>query len=227
MGMPDWLLDSLHDSVKLPTTELLLRLAAAFVLGCVSAGVHRLTAHDSRTPGLLGTLVLLSVLMGVLTIVVGNSLARAFSLVGSMAIIRFRSVVEDTRDTAFVMLAVVSGMACGSGYVLAAAAALPFVLLGSWLFRSRLESTSVENTNSLTLRLGTASGAEQKVQALLKEQGFVYRMVSLETVRGGAALDVKFLLSSVDANAALELVAELNRIDGVQGVELRRSDGKA
>lgn len=225
--MPDWLLDSLHESVKLPTTELILRLAAAFVLGCVAAGVHCLTARDSRTPGLLGTLVLLSVLMGVLTIVVGNSLARAFSLVGSMAIIRFRSVVEDTRDTAFVMLAVVSGMACGSGYVLAAAAALPFVLLGSWLFRSRLESSSVENTNSLMLRLGTASGAEQKVQALLKEREFVYRMVSLETVRGGAALDVKFLISSLDANTALELVAELNRIDGVQGVELRRSDGKA
>ncbi len=218
--MPDWLLDSFHESVRLPTTELLLRLTAAFVLGCVSAGVHRLTARHDRTPGLLGTLVLLSVLMAVLTIVVGNSLARAFSLVGSMAIIRFRSVVEDTRDTAFVMLAVVSGMACGSGYVLAAAAALPFVLLGSWWFRARLDPSS-EGTTSLTLRLGTATAAEQKVQALLKERGLSYRLVSLETVRGGAALDARFRFAVLDANAALQLVAELNRIDGVQGVELK------
>jgi uncharacterized membrane protein YhiD involved in acid resistance len=218
--MPEWLLDSWHESVKLPTTELLLRLTAAFVLGCIAAGVHRLTTGDSRTPGLLGTLVLLSVLMAVLTIVVGNSLARAFSLVGSMAIIRFRSVVEDTRDTAFVMLAVVCGMACGSGYVLAAATAIPFVLLGSWFFRPRLESTT-DGEQSLTLRLGTASGAEQKVQALLKERGLSYRLASLETVRGGAALDVKFVIAALATNVALDLVAELNRIDGVQGVELK------
>ena len=218
--MPDWLLDSLHESVKLRTEELLLRLTAAFVLGCVAAGVHRLTARDSRTAGLLGTLVLLSVLMAVLTIVVGNSLARAFSLVGSMAIIRFRSVVEDTRDTAFVMLAVVCGMACGSGYVLAAATAIPLVLLGSWMFRPR-RASAADGEQSLTLRLGTASGAEQKVQALLKERGLSYRLASLETVRGGAALDVKFLIAPLAANAALALVAELNCIDGVQGVELK------
>lgn len=218
--MPDWLLDSLHESVKLRTDELLLRLAAAFVMGCVAAGVYRLTTHDSRTVGLLGTLVLLSVLMAVLTVVIGNSLARAFSLVGSMAIIRFRSVVEDTRDTAFVMFAVVCGMACGSGYLLAAVAAVPLVLLGSWLFRSRLES-GAEAGQILTLRLGTASGAEQKVQALLKERGLSCRLTALETVRGGAALDVKFHIPSLSANESLALVAEFNRIDGVQGVELR------
>ncbi len=221
--MPDWLLDSLHESVKLRTEELLLRLTASFVMGCVAAGVYRLTTRDHRTPGLLGTLVLLSVLMGVLTIVIGNSLARAFSLVGSMAIIRFRSVVENTRDTAFVMFAVVCGMACGSGYALAAVAAVPLVLLGSWLFRPRLES-SPEAIQVLILRLGTASAAEQKVQALLKERGLSCRLAGLETVRGGAALDVRLFVPLLDTNAALELVAELNRIDGVQGVELKRNE---
>lgn len=218
--MPEWLLDSLHESVKLGTGELLLRLTAAFALGCVAAGVYRLTTRDSRTAGLLGTLVLMSVLMAVLTIVIGNSLARAFSLVGSMAVIRFRSVVEDTRDTAFVMLAVVSGMACGSGYALAAVAAIPLVLLGSWLFRPRLEPAA-EARQLLVLRLGTASGAEQKVQALLKERGLNCRLAGLETVRGGAALDVRYVIASLPSNAALDLVTELNRIDGVQGVELK------
>ncbi len=216
--MADWLIDSLHENVILRTDELFLRLTAAFVMGCIAAGVHRLTTRDSRTAGLLGTLVLLSVLMAVLTIVIGNSLARAFSLVGSMAIIRFRSVVENTRDTAFVMLAVVCGMACGSGYALAAVAAIPLVLLGSWLFRPRAETTA-EPGQLLILRLGTASGAEQKVQALLKERGLNCRLAGLETVRGGAALDFRLAIPPLAANEALSLVADLNRIDGVQGVE--------
>ncbi|MHB1422241.1 MAG: DUF4956 domain-containing protein [Gemmataceae bacterium] len=221
--MPEWLLDSLNDSVKLRTDELLVRLTASFVMGCVAASVYRLTTHDSRTRGLLGTIILLSVLMAVLTVVIGNSLARAFSLVGSVAIIRFRSVVEDTRDTAFVFFAVVSGMACGTGYMLAAVAAVPLVLLGAWLFRPRRESAK-ETEQLLILRLGTASGAEQKVQALLKARGLSYRLTGLETVRGGAALDVKFAIPPLAADAALALAAELNRIDGVQGVELR-ADG--
>jgi uncharacterized membrane protein YhiD involved in acid resistance len=219
--MPDWLLDSLHESVKLRTEELLLRLTAAFAMGCVAAGVYRLTTRESRTVGLLGTLVLLSVMMAVLTVVIGNSLARAFSLVGSMAIIRFRSVVEDTRDTAFVMFAVVCGMACGSGYLVAAVAAVPLVMLGSWLFRPQPPTAREEEGPLLILRLGTASGAEKKVQALLRERGLNYRLAGLETVRGGAALDVKFHIDSLAANDALALVADFNRIDGVQGVELR------
>ena len=54
--------------------------------------------------------------------VIGNNLARAFALVGAMSIIRFRTVVKDTKDTAFVFFALASGLAAGtSSYLLAAA----------------------------------------------------------------------------------------------------------
>jgi uncharacterized membrane protein YhiD involved in acid resistance len=218
--MPEWLLESWHDNVQVRTDELLLRLAAAFVLGCIVAAVYRLTTSHSRGSTLLGTLVLMSVLMAVLTLVVGNSLARAFSLVGSMAIIRFRSVVEETRDTAFVFFAVVAGMACGSGYVLAALAGVPLVLLGAWVFRPRSGAPG-EREQLLVIRLGTATAAESRVQAVLKERGLRYRLSALETVRGGAALDVTFVVPPLATDEALALAAELNRIDGVQGMELK------
>ena len=48
------------------------------------------------------------------SMVIGNEIARAFSLVGALSIVRFRTVVEDTRDTAFVIFAVVVGMALGA-----------------------------------------------------------------------------------------------------------------
>src|SRR5205823_1366980 len=137
--MPELLRESLHQDVRVSTDVLLLRLAAAFVLGCVAAGIHRLTARPGPWSGFLATLVLLSVLIALVTLVIGNSLARAFSLVGALAIVRFRTIVEDTRDTAFVIYAVAAGMACGTGYLAAAAAATPLVLLAAWLFRPRAE----------------------------------------------------------------------------------------
>src|SRR6185369_5103087 len=60
------------------------------------------------------TLVLLCTLIAMVTQVIGESVARAFSLVGALSIVRFRTVVRDTQDTAYVIFAVAVGMAVGA-----------------------------------------------------------------------------------------------------------------
>ena len=83
----------------------------------------------------MATLVLLTVLIGMISSVIGDNIARAFSLVGALAIVRFRTIVEDTRDTAFVIYSVVMGMAAGLGSYYSAMLAMPAVLLIGWFFR--------------------------------------------------------------------------------------------
>ena len=51
--------------------------------------------------------MLLSILIAMVTQVIGDNIARAFSLVGALSIVRFRTVVRDTQDTAYVIFAVV------------------------------------------------------------------------------------------------------------------------
>ena len=66
------------------------------------------------------TLVFVTIIVAAVMMIIGNNLARAFALVGALSIIRFRTVVKDTKDTAFVFLALTSGMAAGtSSYFLA------------------------------------------------------------------------------------------------------------
>ena len=60
------------------------------------------------------TLVLLTILIAMVTQVIGDNVARAFSLVGALSIVRFRTVVRDTQDTAYVIFAVAVGMAVGA-----------------------------------------------------------------------------------------------------------------
>jgi uncharacterized membrane protein YhiD involved in acid resistance len=218
--MPNWLSDSLPGNLKIDLGVLLFRLTAAFILGCAVAGVYRLTMRPGNGSGLLGTLVLLSLLIALVTMVIGDNVARAFSLVGVLGIVRFRTVVEDTRDTAFVIAAVAAGMACGANYCYEALAAIPLVLLAAWLFRPR-GGSALEVEQTLVLRLGVGGPGEQQVQALLKDRLPGCRLVSLATVRGGAALDITYAIRPLGAQEALALVAELNRIEGVQGVELK------
>ncbi len=43
--------------------------------------------------------------------------ARAFSMAGAFALVRFRSVPGSAKDIAIVFFAMASGLACGLGYV--------------------------------------------------------------------------------------------------------------
>ncbi|MFO0930260.1 MAG: DUF4956 domain-containing protein [Gemmataceae bacterium] len=218
--MPEWLIDALHHDIHIVPTVLMVRLTAAFLLGGMVAVVHRLTTGRGIGPGFLGTLVMLSVLIGLLTMVIGNSQARAFTLVGALAIVRFRTVVADTRDTAFVIYAVASGMACGTGFPLAALVATPLLAAAAWVFRP-VGDRDFAGEGTLTVRLGVGSAAEDGVQVALQEAVPGYRLGSLATVRGGAALEVVYYLPMPAADRAAALVARLTRIDGVQSVELK------
>ena len=130
--MPEWLQQAASGEGPLPWTVFLARLSVAFAYGWLAAGIHYIASGRPRRRtdrGFLATLVLLSVLIALVTLVIGDNVARAFSLVGSLAIVRFRTVVEDTRDTAFVIFAVVMGMAAGTGYWSGPLICAPFVLV--------------------------------------------------------------------------------------------------
>ena len=111
--MPEWLHDAFQKDVELSISLLVIRMAGALALGCVVAGIYRSTrrAMTADASSLVPTLVLLTVIISMVTLAIGNSVARAFSLVGALSIVRFRTVVEDTRDTAFVIFAVAVGLA--------------------------------------------------------------------------------------------------------------------
>ena len=221
--MFDWLTQSFEPSA-VALDVLALRAGLALVFGFMVAGIYH-AMHTRGRPGdpnLVSMLVLLTVLIAMVTQVVGNSPARAFSLVGALSIVRFRTVVEDTRDTAFVIFAVVVGMAAGAGLPTVALVGMGFValavLLLSLLDRRR---TPAMPAYRLVIRLGVghdAAGFDEVFARFLAS----WDLVSLTTTRQGAAIDLGYTAHFRDPVQAPALVAELNRREGVQNVELQR-----
>ena len=66
--------------------------------------------------------------------IIGNNLARAFALVGALSIIRFRTVVKDTKDTAYIFWSLASGMATGTGSYFLAIAGNAILSLIAYIF---------------------------------------------------------------------------------------------
>jgi hypothetical protein len=98
---------------------------AARVLVAIGIGVV-LAARPWRllTPGqevpkakMVQSQVLLCAAAALLMMVIGDSLAKAFSLVGLGGFVRFKSPLKDPRDAASTFVVLGLGMACGHGSI--------------------------------------------------------------------------------------------------------------
>ena len=119
-------------------TEILINIVAAFAIGLLLSVTYRITHKGlSYSQSFSQTVVFVAVIVAIVMMVIGGSLARAFALVGALSIIRFRTVLKDTKDMAFIFGALALGMAAGtSNYFLAAAGTALLILIAFFLYKT-------------------------------------------------------------------------------------------
>ena len=104
------------------------KLSAALVLGAVFALYRRRQGPPSGAEPWAFNLALLCLGGALLMIIVGDSLARAFSIGGAAGLVRFRTKVRTARDGVLLFLVLGVGMACGMGHVATALVATALIL---------------------------------------------------------------------------------------------------
>ena len=223
--MPDWLRTSLASNAATPPLLLAWRIGVALILGVAVAAIYRWARRgESTPPTFLATLVLLSTLIAMATQVIGDNIARAFSLVGALSVVRFRTVVKDTQDTAFVIFAVVVGMAAGANHLAVGLVGLAVVGVASpflWPPARRGSWRGVEGT--LSFRIGLDEGLRDVAEAVLAASA-KYDLISAATSRKGSLLDLTYRVRLRPGCSPTRLVAELNASEGVESVELSRGN---
>jgi len=202
-------------------SELLLTLLLAFVCGQLVAWTYTWSHRGlSYSREFVQSLLLVSMIVGLVMVVVGDSLARAFGLMGALAIIRFRTAVRDTRDIAFVFLALAAGIAAGSRHYLTAFVGTPTIcLIAGWLtmigFGGRHE---VEAFLRVCLPEGTAF--QPILHRALRRYCRSYSFVSATTSPDGAGREHAFQLLLHDKDLFDPMMRELDSIDETSSVDL-------
>src|SRR6185295_7936229 len=108
----------------------LLKLVMAALVGIIVTAVHRRYHRDKPLPrSLMQAQVLLCVAGAMVMVIIGSSLARAFGVAGAAGIVRFRTPVEDPKDSTILFLLIGLGMACGVGLIEVAALGGVFLCL--------------------------------------------------------------------------------------------------
>jgi hypothetical protein len=105
--------------------DALVRLPLAAVLGTALALRPRRRDQARRSVLVVQTQIMLAVVGAVIMLVVGNSLSRAFGIVGAAGLVRYRSTIDDPKEAVVMLCALGAGLASGVGlYILAPFATL-------------------------------------------------------------------------------------------------------
>jgi hypothetical protein len=135
--------------VTLSISKTLLIITAAMVCGLAISQVYIAThKEEGYSPSFTITLIMLPAIISIIILLIGDNIARAFSLAGAFSLIRFRSAPGDPKDIAYVFFTLAVGLACGMGYI--GYGGLFAVILGSvMLLLHSLNYASSSNTSML------------------------------------------------------------------------------
>ncbi len=196
---------------------LAIRLAIAAFLGVGIALTRTFARSDGRpSPGLRTTLLLLTVLTALITEVIGNNLARAFGLAGALAVIRFRTNVEDTRDSAFVIFSMATGMAVGAGYL--ATALVGFGIVSLVVICVTQITGAPAYDARIKLRLQGRDTTDAMLRTLFLRYSSAALLSGTETFKDGEML-LSYRIRPYHKSDMTKLLDELRALTGVMKVE--------
>ena len=222
--MPEFLTGAFAHGPEVSPVKVAIRLVVALALGVVVAWIYgRTRTKEEIAPSFPTTLVLLSVLIAMVTQVIGDNVARAFSLVGALSIVRFRTVVRDTQDTAYVIFAVVVGMAVGAQNPWVGVIGLAVIGFAAFARMPRPGGQSgVRPEMLLTLRVVAGFEVDKLLGRILDLHLQGRELVSIGTAKQGASVEAIYLTRLGVNGSPGELIKALNQVEGVQSAQLQR-----
>lgn len=198
--------------------EILINMALAFVLGMMISYVYKVTHKGlSYSQSFMLTIIFVTFIVSMVMMVIGNNLARAFALVGALSIIRFRTVIKDTKDTAYIFLGLAAGMAAGtSSYFLAFSGTGVFSLMALVLHSTNYGSFY---KSEFLLRFRAITGPDQPdYSSLINELSRTANLLHVEPSGDGKTTKLTFdiiMKKDIDPQTLSDRVAGLAGISEV------------
>ena len=202
-------------------SDVIINILIAFALGLVISWVYRRTHRGfSYSVSFVHTLMILSMVTALVMMVIGNSIARAFSLVGALSIIRFRTPVKDTKDTAFVFFALAIGMATGTGtHTIAIVGTAIISLIILIIHRFRLGEIKGSDF-LLRFRLRTSSDNDNAYQDVFNRYLRKSTLINMTMLEQGVSMELAFSITFKQSHQQQQFLRELNAITEIEHAAL-------
>ena len=201
-------------------SEILINLVLSFILGLLISLIYKKTHKGlSYSQSFMVTNIFVAVIVCMVIMIIGNSLARAFALVGALSIIRFRTVVKDTKDTAYIFWSLAAGMAAGTGsYFLAMAGSIIISSIALILFYTNFGSI-IKSEFIVQFRINSNDpNITSQYNKLISDFTKSHTLLSSESSGDGQTIKVSFDVVMKEEMKQNELISKISKINGVSEV---------
>lgn len=194
----------------------------AFLLASIIAITHRLTFTGDYYPkNFFQSLILGAVVTTMVMMAIGDSLARGLGVFGAMAIIRFRTRIDDPRDVLFLFAALSTGLAIGVyGFTISFVGTILFALVAALLHNSPFKSFTQHSNLFFTV-----ANADQlpAILNILQTQCAEFRSITI-LVNKENAVRYHYAISLKKSYIKDDLVNALRTLEGVKQVKLSSNE---
>lgn len=209
------------DGASFTLANTLIVIVSAIVLGLLISLVYiRTTKKDGYSPSFTVTLIMLPVIISIIILLVGNNVARAFSLAGAFSLIRFRSAPGEPKDIAYVFFTLAVGLCCGMGYI--GYAVVFTVILCLVMLILNAINFAVPKTKSMNLKIIIPEDLNYDgiFDEILDKYTTSYRVETIRTRDFGALFELNYSIQLLEGVSQKQLIDELRCRNGNLNITL-------
>ena len=163
--------------------QLFLALFVSLILGLALTWTYKHRTLYTREFAV--SLTLLPCLMTLVIFLVNGSLGTSIAVAGTFSLIRFRSATSGSRELIAIFLAMIIGLAAGTGY-LALAILFTVFILAVWLLLEKQQSKSKhQRRRLLTITIANQENQLQTIQSGLTQFCTELDLISIDTSNDG------------------------------------------
>lgn len=165
-----------------------------------------------RSAHVIQAQVLLAIVGAVIMVVVAESLARAFAIVGAAGLVRYRANIDDPKDAGVMLLALAVGLAVGSGLITFALVACFFIIGVLWVLES-LEPAAKSQFN-LTIATQDTTKLRPDIEHALHHKGITYELL------GSSPHELRYEVTVPFTQKIRKLTEVIRALDGKNGTSV-------
>lgn len=201
-------------------------LLVSFVLGIATSWVYKKTFRGvSYTSSFVSSLILLPLISSLVLLTIGSNIARAFGLVGTLAIIRFRTPVKDPKDLIYIFLSLVIGIISGTQNYHIAIVGVPMVLLIMYILEKLNYGSFANNQYFFTFKVKKDNFKQDDIETILNDNCKYHSLNSLNSVYNEKdALRVVYKITLMNKSSEQNILKELSGLNNIENASLVSSE---
>lgn len=202
-------------AISISIVDLLITLALCFAIGLWQVFIYRVTFRGlTYERSFLVSLIMIAPIVALVMMLIGSNLALSLGLVGALSIIRFRTVIKDSRDMVYLFWAIAIGLGGGTlNWTVAAVASLAIGAMLILLYY--MDYGKSQSSDYILVVKGTDVDLAANVEQLLKDSQIQSAIRSLEASDAGFDLVLEIRSTETNSGRLRDLLSQMRALPSI------------